>query len=73
MTTTLDRETTSRTHQPGDGLAHIALATDTGLPVTGRALCGHQLRGQRASPIGEKQLCVVCEDLAGGAWTETSA
>jgi hypothetical protein len=69
-TPTLDpRDTSSRTHRLGGGLAHIALADDDGCPVIGRALYGYRVSGT-AVAIGHRQLCVVCEDLAQGDWHE---
>ena len=71
MTITLDpRDTSARTHQPGDDLVHIGEADAHNRPLTGYALCGYRLSGTTASPIGSSQLCIVCQHLAHGDWTE---
>jgi hypothetical protein len=70
-TSIIDLSARAARARAGDSLAHLALANAYALPITGIALCGYRVSGT-ATPLGTRQLCVVCEDLARGDWHEPS-
>jgi hypothetical protein len=72
MTTTFDPlAAPTSTPQPGHSVIHIGEADAHDRSLTGHGLCGSRI-SRTATPIGNGQLCVVCEDLAGNDWTEPS-